>query len=153
KVSIVVFVVALGLLVDDSIVAVENIERWMREGYGRLEAAKKATSQITTAVLGCTATLVIAFLPLAFLPEEAGDFIRSLPVAIVSTVVGSMVVALTVVVFYSSKMLRHDENAQGNVFLQGLQKIIRKTYAPILDKALKIPKTTLLIVTIIFAGA
>jgi multidrug efflux pump subunit AcrB len=66
QLSIVGLVVALGLLVDDSIVVVENIERWMRLGYSRLDATLKATNQIFLAVIGCTATLVIAFMPLVF---------------------------------------------------------------------------------------
>lgn len=81
QLSIVGFVVALGLVVDDSIVVVENIERWMREGYSRLEASIKGTEQIALAVLGCTVTLVIAFMPLVFMPEMAGEFIRSMPIA------------------------------------------------------------------------
>ena len=76
QLSIVGIVVALGLLVDDSIVVVENIERYLRNGYSRREAAMAATRQIGLAVLGCTATLVFAFLPLLFLPEGAGDFIE-----------------------------------------------------------------------------
>ena len=99
QLSIVGFVVALGLLVDDSIVVVENIERWMREGHSRLQATLKGVNQIGMAVLGCTATLIIAFMPLAFLPESSGDFIRSLPIAVISTVVASMIVALTIVPF------------------------------------------------------
>lgn len=72
QLSIVGFVVALGLLVDDSIVVVENIERWMREGHSRLEATLKATNQIGMAVLGCTITLIVAFMPLYFylIPQE-----------------------------------------------------------------------------------
>ncbi|HKZ65828.1 MAG TPA: efflux RND transporter permease subunit, partial [Chitinophagaceae bacterium] len=68
QLSIVGLVVALGLLVDDSIVVVENIERWLREGHSIKDAILKGTKQIGIAVVGCTATLVIAFLPLAFLP-------------------------------------------------------------------------------------
>ncbi len=153
QLSIVGFVVALGLLVDDSIVVVENIERWMREGYGRMEAVRRATAQITKAVLGCTATLVIAFLPLLFLPEASGDFIRSLPVAIIATVLGSMIVALTIVPFFSSKILNPHRDERGNIFLQGLQKVIHSAYAPLLDKGLKHPVLTLLIAGIIFTTA
>lgn len=153
QLSIVGFVVALGLLVDDSIVVVENIERWMREGHSRLQATIKATGQITKAVIGCTATLVIAFMPLLFLPDESGDFIRSLPVAIISTIVGSLIVALTVVPFFSSRILRPSENEHGNIFLQYLQKGIHKTYAPLLDRGLKHPVVTLLIALVIFGGA
>ena len=116
QLSIVGLVVALGLLVDDSIVVVENIERWLREGHSRKEAAIKATKQITLAVLGCTATLVIAFLPLIFLPGGPGEFIRSLPMAIISSVLASMVVSLTVVPFLASRMLKEHQHAEGNIF-------------------------------------
>ena len=106
QLSIAGFVLALGLLVDDSIVVVENISRFVRDGYGRVEAAIKATDQIYLAVLGCTATLLLAFLPLLFLPEGAGEFIRSLPAAILFTVLASLVVALTVIPFLASRLLR-----------------------------------------------
>ncbi|HEX2899350.1 MAG TPA: efflux RND transporter permease subunit, partial [Bacteroidia bacterium] len=95
QLSIVGMVVALGLLVDDSIVVVENIERWLLEGHSRREAAIEATKQITLAVVGCTATLIIAFMPLVFLPEGAGDFVRGLPMAVICSVLASMVVSLT----------------------------------------------------------
>lgn len=153
QLSIVGFVVALGLVVDDSIVVVENIERWMREGYSRVEAAIKGTSQIALAVVGCTVTLVIAFLPLMFMPEMAGDFIRSMPTAVIASVVGSMFVALLVVPFLASKLLKPHESGEGNVILRGLQKIIHGTYAVWLDKALKHPKRTGLIALLIFFGA
>lgn len=106
QLSIAGFVLALGLLVDDSIVVVENIARFVRNGYGRVEAAIQATNQIYLAVLGCTATLLLAFLPLLFLPEGAGEFIRSLPAAILFTVLASLFVALTVIPFLASRMLR-----------------------------------------------
>ena len=106
QLSIAGFVLALGLLVDDSIVVVENIARHIRQGYSRIDAAIKATDQIYLAVLGCTATLVLAFLPLLFLPEGPGEFIRSLPAAILFTVLASLFVAFTVIPFLASRMLR-----------------------------------------------
>jgi multidrug efflux pump subunit AcrB len=154
QLSIVGLVVALGLLVDDSIVVVENIERWLREGYTRKEAAIKATDQIVLAVLGCTATLVIAFLPLVFLPEASGDFIRSLPMAVILTVVASMLVSLSIIPFLSSVLLKqHSGKSEGNVFLQTLQKLIHRTYAPLLKRALHFPLVTLLIALIIFGAS
>ena len=73
QLSIVGAVIALGLLVDDSIVVVENITRFLREGHTRREAAILATRQIAIAVLGCTATLIVAFLPLLVLPGLPGQ--------------------------------------------------------------------------------
>jgi multidrug efflux pump subunit AcrB len=161
QLSIAGFVLALGLLVDDSIVVVENIARYVRKGYNRMEAAVAATDQIYLAVLGCTATLVLAFLPLLFLPEGAGEFIRSLPAAILFTVLASLFVALTIIPFLASRMLR-DNSARSvapaglisrviarfdvlaDKLLQRVMQIIHNVYGPALRWALAKPKTTLL---------
>ncbi|MFC0772079.1 efflux RND transporter permease subunit [Terrimonas alba] len=143
QLSIVGLVVALGLLVDDSIVVVENIERWLREGHSRMDAILKGTKQIGIAVIGCTATLVIAFLPLAFLPDTAGEFIRSLPMAVITSVLASMIVALTLVPFIGSRILKTHTHGEGNVFLKYLQKFLTYCYRGIMPLALKWPKTTI----------
>lgn len=153
QLSIVGLVVALGLLVDDSIVVVENIERWLREGYPRREAAIKATKQISLAVLGCTATLVIAFLPLVFLPGGPGEFIRSLPMAIIASVVASMLVSLTVVPFLASRWLREHNNPAGNIFLRALQRLIHLTYARLMRLALKHPRSSLGVAALLFGAS
>jgi multidrug efflux pump subunit AcrB len=150
QLSIVGLVVALGLLVDDSIVVVENIERWMREGHSRLDATIKATRQIGLAVVGCTATLIIAFMPLVFLPEGAGDFIRGLPLAVIMSVLASMLVSLTVIPFLSSRVLKDNGSDHGNIFMRALQKLIHGSYSRLLDKALNFPKATLAIAAVIF---
>ncbi|AEW01752.1 multidrug transporter AcrB [Niastella koreensis] len=153
QLSIVGMVVALGLLVDDSIVVVENIERYLRMGYSRREAAMTATKQIGLAVIGCTVTLIFAFLPLMFLPEGAGDFIRSLPAAVVTTVLASLFVSLTIVPFLSSRILSSHENPEGNLFLRGLKKFIGGSYRRLLHTAITRPVTTLLVALAIFAGS
>ena len=143
QLSIVGLVVALGLLVDDSIVVVENIERWLREGHSKQDAILKGTKQIGAAVVGCTATLVIAFLPLAFLPDSAGEFIRSLPMAIITSVLASMIVALTLVPFIGSNILKTHTHAEGNFFLRKLQGFLTYCYKGIMPVALKWPKVTI----------
>jgi multidrug efflux pump subunit AcrB len=153
QLSIVGLVVALGLLVDDSIVVVENIERWMREGHSRLDATLKATRQIGLAVVGCTVTLIIAFMPLVFLPEGAGDFIRGLPLAVIMAVLASMLVSITVIPFLSSRILKSHEHAEGNIFLRVMQKMIHGSYSRLLDKALKHPVITTIVAGIIFIGS
>ncbi|HLW39142.1 MAG TPA: efflux RND transporter permease subunit, partial [Brumimicrobium sp.] len=153
QLSIVGFVVALSLVVDDSIVVVENIERWMRDGHSRKEAAVKGTQQMLYAVLGCTATLVIAFLPLMFLPEMAGQFIMSLPASVVGSVIGSMFIALFVVPLLATRILKPHKNAEGNFILRVLQKVIHATYAVWLDKAIQRPVLTLVAAALIFGGS
>jgi multidrug efflux pump subunit AcrB len=145
QLSIVGLVVALGLLVDDSIVVVENIERWIREGYSPKEASIKATQQISLAVVGCTATLIISFLPMIFLPGGPGEFVRGLPLAIITSVLASLLISLTVVPFLGSKLLKNHDNPEGNIFLRTLQKGISASYSKIMYRALAKPALTLLI--------
>lgn len=153
QLSIVGLVVALGLLVDDSIVVVENIERWLREGHSKMEAAIKATQQIGMAVLGTTATLVIAFMPLVFLPAGPGEFIRGLPLAVITSVVSSMLVSLTVVPFLSSRILKEHHDAEGNFLLRAMKKGINASYSKLMHRALQFPKTTLVVAGMLFVGA
>ena len=152
QLSIVGLVVALGLLVDDSIVVVENIERWLREGHDKKFAAVEATKQITLAVVGTTATLAIAFMPLALLPEGSGEFIRSLPLAIIASVIASLLVSLTIIPFLSSRILKTHHHPEGNIFLRGLKKIISGSYTRLLNYSLKHPVITL-IAAFAFFGA
>jgi multidrug efflux pump subunit AcrB len=153
QLSIVGLVVSLGLLVDDSIVVVENIERWLREGYSKKDAAIKATKQITLAVIGCTATLVISFLPLIFLPGGPGEFVRGLPLAVITSVIASMLVSLTVVPFLASRFLKEHHHPEGNIFLRALKKAIGATYAKLIKRALQKPILTLCIAFGLFGGS
>ena len=151
QLSIVGLVVALGLLVDDSIVVIENIERWMLNGYSRKEAVLKATSQIGTAVLGCTATLIIAFLPLIFLPEASGEFIRSLPISVIASVLASLLVSLTIIPFLGNILLKKTmTHSEGNWFMRVLKSGISKSYAPILEISLNNPVKTMGVILIVF---
>jgi len=145
QISIAGFVVALGLLVDDSIVVVENISRHLREGYSRFEAALAGTRQIFVAVLGCTATLIFAFLPLMALPGGPGKFIRVLPVTIVSSIVGSLLIALFIIPFIASRVLKEHDDPHGNRVLQRVMGAIHRYYRPALHYCLARPKTTVVV--------
>jgi len=169
QLSISGLVLALGLLVDDSIVVIENIARWGRLGYSREAAAIGATSQIWLAVLGCTATLLLAFLPLLFLPEGAGEFVRSMPAAVLFTVLGSLFIALTIIPFLARRMLRgpaarptgssrlpllhalvERTDTMSEHLLAGLMRTIHAIYGPALRLALAWPRTTLLTALALF---
>ncbi len=152
QLSIVGFVIALGLLVDDSVVVVENITRHLRQGLPPREAAIRATGQITASVLGCTATLMFAFLPLLALPGAAGQFIRSMPMAIVFTIFASLLVSLTVVPFLASVLLK-SEGEHGNIFLRALHFVIEGSYRRVLESAIAHPAITLATAVLLFAGS
>ncbi|MCU0636327.1 MAG: efflux RND transporter permease subunit, partial [Gemmatimonadaceae bacterium] len=153
QLSIVGFVIALGLLVDDSIVVVENIERFLRDGVPRRVAATLATNQIAVAVLGCTATLMLAFVPLLLLPGGPGKFIRGLPVAVVSTIMASLLVSLTIIPFLASRLLADKAAGHSNIFLRGLNRVIDVTYGRWLHLALARPLTALAASALLFVAS
>ncbi len=156
QLSIVGMVIALGLLVDDSIVVVENIERYMRGGISAKQAAVSATNHIMVAILGCTATLLLAFLPLANLPEGSGDFIRSLPMAVMLTVLASLFVSVTIIPFLSSILLKGHEkasHAEGNYFFRLFKRYINDPYQKILAWCVRHPVISLSTAALIFAAS
>ncbi len=151
QLSIAGFVLALGLLVDDSIVVTENISRHLRRGLSPRDAAIAGVEEINVAVLGCTATLLLAFLPLLNLPEGAGDFTRSLPMAVVCTIAASLFVALTVIPFLASRVL--PKKAHSNVFLDVVMGAIHAIYRPILRLALAAPRLTVILALALFGAS
>ena len=153
QLSIVGFVIALGLLVDDSIVVVENIARFLREGRSRREAAILATKQIAIAVVGCTATLIFAFLPLLFLPGLPGRYIRSMPITVVYTVLASLFVSLTIIPWLASLIMKEEKDAHGGRVFRWLDRGIHASYAPLLHRALARPMPTLLIAAGLFLAS
>ncbi len=144
QISIAAFVVALGLLVDDSIVVTENIARHLREGATRTQAALAGTRQIAVAIIGCTATLIFAFVPLVALPGNSGKFIRVLPTTVIATIVGSLLIALFIIPFIASRVLREHEDSHGNALLQRVMGAIHRYYRPALHYCLARPKATVL---------
>jgi multidrug efflux pump subunit AcrB len=142
QISISGFVLALGLLVDDSIVVVENITRHLRDGATRLNAALEGTRQIVVAIIGCTATLIFAFLPLLALPGNSGTFVRVLPTTVIATIVGSLLIALLIIPFIASRVLPRSGGEQQNVFLQTVMTGIHRYYRPALHYCLSRPRIT-----------
>jgi multidrug efflux pump subunit AcrB len=131
--------------VDDSIVVVENIARHLRMGYTRAQAALAGTKQIAVAIIGCTAALIFAFLPLLALPGTPGKFIRVLPMAVVTSIVGSLLIALFIIPFLASRVLQERDDPEGNRFLQRVMGIIHRYYQPALHYCLARPRAALVV--------
>jgi multidrug efflux pump subunit AcrB len=90
-------ILALGMLVDNAIVVVENIYRYLEEGWDRVTASKKATGEVAIPIIASTATTLAAFAPLLFWPGEVGEFMGYLPQTLIVTLTSSLFVALTIV--------------------------------------------------------
>ena len=89
-------VLAIGILVDDAIVVVENVERIMaEEGLPPKDAARKAMSQITSAIIGITLVLMAVFVPMAFFPGSVGIIYRQFSVTVVAAIAFSALMALS----------------------------------------------------------
>lgn len=86
----------LGMLVDNAIVIVENIHRFMEQGAGRVEAAMRATSEVAYPVIGSTLTTLAAFAPMLYWPGVMGKFMRYLPFTLIVTLTASLFVALVI---------------------------------------------------------
>ncbi len=89
-------IMALGMLVDNAIVIVENIYRHIQLGYSRIEAAKLGTGEVAWPVITSTATTLVAFAPLIFWPDIMGDFMKYLPITLIVTLTSSLFVALII---------------------------------------------------------
>ncbi len=89
-------VLALGMLVDNGIVIVENIYRFRQEGYKPFEAAKYAVGEVAWPIIASTATTLAAFIPLAFWPGIIGEFMKYLPITLIIVLSSSLFVALVI---------------------------------------------------------
>jgi multidrug efflux pump subunit AcrB len=87
---------ALGMLVDNAIVIVENIYRFMEQGVSRTEAAMRATSEVAYPVIGSTLTTLAAFSPMLFWPGIMGEFMSYLPLTLIVTLTSSLFVAMVI---------------------------------------------------------
>lgn len=89
-------VIALGMLVDNGIVVVENIYRLLDEGHSRIDAAKFGVGEVAMPIIASTATTLAAFLPIAFWPGMMGEFMRYLPITLIIVLTSSLFVALVI---------------------------------------------------------
>jgi multidrug efflux pump subunit AcrB len=155
SVSIAALVIALGLLVDNSIVVIENTERYLKQGMSSKEAAIKGTKQVAYPIISSTLTTLAAFIPIAMIPDAAGDFIKSMPVTVIATLTVSVILALTVspllmsILFKRKKETAHKENR----IQKSLGRLISGPYKKILYFSLTHTKTVLSAAVVLFLSA
>ncbi len=145
QISIAGLVVVLGMLVDNSIVMVENINRYIQMGHPKREASILAASEIGWPVVSATLTTILAFIPIAAMPDETGEFIMSLPVTIMITLSVSLLIALTFTPVITSRLFkdRGDTPKKPRGFGGFLKWFVEHPFRFTLKHALKRPKLTL----------
>jgi multidrug efflux pump len=101
-------ILALGMLVDNAIVVVENIYRFVDQGYSKFQAAKQAVGEIAVPIIVSTTTTLAAFLPLAFWKDIVGEFMKFLPITLIIVLTSSLFVALVIVPVFSSSFIKKE---------------------------------------------
>ncbi len=101
-------IMALGMLVDNGIVVVENVYRLYEEGYDLISATKLGVGEIAWPIISSTATTLAAFLPLAMWPGLMGEFMKYLPITLIIVLSSSLFVGLVIVPVLASLLMKHE---------------------------------------------
>jgi multidrug efflux pump len=144
--TLLAMVLAIGLVVDDAIVVLENIYRHIEEGMKPFEAAIKGAREIGFAVIAMTLTLAAVYAPIAFTPGRTGRLFLEFAVTLAGAVIVSGFVALTLTPMMCSKLLKHTERR--NIFariIEGALDALERGYRGLLSFALKIRWLVLLL--------
>ncbi|MDE1465244.1 efflux RND transporter permease subunit [Spartinivicinus poritis] len=180
QITIAGLVIALGLLVDNAIVIIENIGRLLKQNQAPFHAAVLGTQQMSSAVASGTITTLLAFLPMLMLQGPTGLFIQSLPVTVILTLSVSLIIALTLTPLLASRLLTKNNCAYGfskkhcidsksanNKFFTKIYHGITTTnpipklinllthniYGPLLQFSLKLPWLLLFVACLVFAAS
>lgn len=138
-VTLLALVLAAGLVVDDAIVVLENIQRLEREGNPPAKAAVIGTDQVYFAVLATTATLVSVFVPISFLPSSAGRLFAEFGFVLATAIMISSFVALSLCPMLASRIKIVSKNDKTTGPLGALGRILQNAYAAILNLVLAMP--------------
>ncbi|HEX2257545.1 MAG TPA: efflux RND transporter permease subunit, partial [Afifellaceae bacterium] len=155
--TLLAIVLATGLVVDDAIVVLENIERHRAQGMGPRAAAVLGARQVFFAVIATTATLAAVFIPISFFPGTAGRLFAEFGFVMAFAVMLSMIVALTLCPMLASRILKeHDGEAERsrNPFMRATEAVgasAERLYHRLLDAALAAPAVVMAL-ALAFAG-
>ncbi len=145
-ITLLALVLATGLVVDDAIIVTENIQRCRSEGMGAKAAAVIGTRQVFFAVVATTVTLVAVFLPISFLPSDAGRLFAEFGLILSATVIVSSFVALTVCPMLASRLRDTGSAGDGTGMVS---RYAHSIYLKLLQRILSVPIVTVAIASLI----
>ncbi|MBK8546297.1 MAG: efflux RND transporter permease subunit [Saprospiraceae bacterium] len=117
-------ILALGMLVDNSIVAVENMYRYVQNGYSPLKAARYGVGEIAVPIIASTLTTLAAFIPLGFWPGIMGEFMKYFPITLIIVLTSSLFVALVINPVVAAKFMKLDEKDTDEIVIARKRKNI-----------------------------
>lgn len=154
-ITLLAMVLAIGLVVDDAIVVLENIHRHIEEGLKPLEAAFQGAREVGFAVIAMTLTLASVYAPIAFVQGLTGKLFAEFAVALSGAVLISGVVALTLSPMMCSKLLRPKELEKKNrisTLIENFLKSLETSYQKALHHVLLFPKLLIVVLSLILGG-
>ena len=146
--SLMALTIATGFVVDDAVVMIENIARYIEAGDSPLEAALKGSGQIGFTILSLTVSLIAVLIPLLFMGDIVGRLFREFAITLSVSILVSAVVSLTLTPMLCAKLLRHHTEAETNRFARTAQRVfeaLREGYARTLHRVLEHQGLTLLV--------
>jgi len=155
--SLMALTISTGFVVDDAIVMIENIERYLEMGDSPLEAALKGSEQIGFTIVSLTVSLIAVLIPLLFMGDIVGRLFREFAVTLAVTILVSAFVSLTLTPMMCAKLLRHKTEAEKGWFYRKSEEVFNKViakYAVGVRWVLRHQTTTLLVTvgTLVFTG-
>ena len=127
--SLMALTISTGFVVDDAIVMIENISRYIEEGEAPMEAALKGAEQIGFTIVSLTVSLIAVLIPLLFMGDVVGRLFREFAVTLAVTIVISAVVSLTLTPMMSARILRHEPKEQQGRIYQWSERVFERMIA------------------------
>jgi multidrug efflux pump len=146
--SLMALTISTGFVVDDAIVMIENIARFLEEGESPMEAALKGAEQIGFTIMSLTVSLIAVLIPLLFMSDVVGRLFREFAVTLAVTIIISAVVSLTLTPMMCSRILKHDSESQQSRWYRTSEHAFNRMiefYGRTLKVVLRYQTTTLLI--------
>jgi multidrug efflux pump len=146
--SLMALTISTGFVVDDAIVMVENISRYLEEGDSPMDAALKGSEQIGFTIVSLTVSLIAVLIPLLFMGDVVGRLFREFAVTLAVTIIVSAVVSLTLTPMMASRILRHNPEAQQGRFYKASERVFESMvgfYGRTLKKVLEYQTLTLFV--------
>jgi multidrug efflux pump len=146
--SLMALTISTGFVVDDAIVMVENISRYLEEGESPMQAALKGAEQIGFTIVSLTVSLIAVLIPLLFMGDVVGRLFREFAVTLAVTIIVSAVVSLTLTPMMASRILKHDPREQEGRFYKASERVFESMiafYGRTLKVVLEFQTITLLI--------
>ncbi|BDQ05051.1 MAG: hypothetical protein KatS3mg084_0569 [Candidatus Dojkabacteria bacterium] len=126
-ISLFALILVLGVFVDDGTVVVEAIETYRSQGLGRIASVKKAINSIGIAKIAGSVTTILVFIPMLFISGVLGDFIRLIPITVITTLILSLLLALTLVPGLASLILKQPKKPENQNFIDRIENLLSVT--------------------------